>query len=98
MVKVVSIGQSKAKGKKMMVIIKDGDREYKVHFGAKGFEDYTTHKSEERKQRYISRHEKRENWSASGIRTPGFWSRWILWNKPTITESLADVKNRFNIE
>ena len=29
-----------------------------ISFGAKGYEDYTIHKDEERKERYISRHRK----------------------------------------
>jgi len=29
-----------------------------VSFGAKGYEDFTTHKNEDRKQRYINRHRK----------------------------------------
>jgi hypothetical protein len=38
-----------------------------------------------------------ENWSKSGIDTAGFWSRWLLWNKPTIKESYTDIKRRFDI-
>jgi len=30
--------------------------------------------------------------------TKGFWSRWILWNKPTIDESINDIENRFGIK
>lgn len=69
----------------------------KVRFGAKGYEDFTTHKDEERKQRYIERHRKREEkfWNKSGIDTPSFWALFLLWNKPTIKESYADIKKRF---
>ena len=35
----------------------------KVSFGAKGYSDFTQHKDEERKQRYIDRHRKNENWN-----------------------------------
>jgi hypothetical protein len=62
--------------------------------------DFTIHKDEERKQRYIKRHEKNEEWGKSGIDTAGWWSRWLLWNKPSIKESyqdLQDIKKRFNI-
>jgi hypothetical protein len=38
-----------------------------------------------------------ENWLKSGIDTAGFWSRWLLWNKPTIKESYMDIKKRFNL-
>jgi hypothetical protein len=69
-----------------------------IHFGAKGYEDYTKHKDEERKQLYLARHENNEDWNKSGILTAGFWSRWLLWNKKTLKESIKDVEERFNIE
>ena len=68
-----------------------------VHFGADGYSDYTIHKDPERKQRYINRHKAKENWGKSGINTAGFWSRWILWNLPSLTGSINDTKKRFNI-
>jgi len=55
--------------------------------------DYTLHKDEERKNRYIDRHKKNENWN--NPLTAGFYSRCILWNKPTITESIKDTNKRF---
>lgn len=68
-----------------------------IHFGSKGMSDYTKHKDIDRKKRYLARHKARENWNLSGILTPGFWSRWILWNKPSILSSKRDIRNRFNI-
>ena len=50
-------------------------------------------KEPERKQRYIDRHSKNED-----RRNPlpaALYSRWILWNKPTITESIRDTNRRF---
>ena len=67
----------------------------KVYFGAKGYNDFTLTKNEEQKNRYIQRHQKRENWTKSGIDTAGFWSRWLLWNKPTMEASYNDIKKRF---
>ena len=64
-----------------------------VPFGQKGASDMTQHKSEERKSRYIDRHKKRENWTDP--KTAGFYSRWILWNKQTLTESVKDANNKF---
>jgi hypothetical protein len=80
--------------KKFMVITPEGR---KIHFGANGYEDFTTHRDENRKQSYISRHQVNENWDITGIDTAGFWSRWLLWNKPTIKESIDDITYRFNI-
>jgi hypothetical protein len=69
-----------------------------VHFGAKGYEDFTKHKDEERKKLYLERHQKNEDWTKQGILTPGFWSRWLLWNKPSLSESIEDVEDRFNVD
>ena len=68
----------------------------KVYFGQAGYEHFSDgHKDEARKQRYINRHKNNEVWSKSGIDTAGFWSYWLLWNKPTIKESYEDIKKRF---
>lgn len=71
------------------------DKNKKVYFGASGMSDYTHHKDEARKQRYINRHQKNENWN--DINTAGAWSRWLLWNKPSIRASYSDIKSRFNL-
>jgi L-rhamnose mutarotase len=71
------------------------DKNKKVYFGASGMSDYTIHKDEARKQRYINRHQKNENWN--DINTAGAWSRWLLWNKPSIRASYNDIKSRFNL-
>jgi hypothetical protein len=68
-----------------------------VHFGAKGYSDYTLHKDPERMHRYTIRHQKRENWTKSGIYTAGFWSKWILWNKPSFRASVQDTSKRFGL-
>jgi hypothetical protein len=77
---------------KYYIITKSGR---KISFGAVGYSDFTKHKDEDRKQRYINRHKNKENWTKSGIDTAGFWSRWLLWNKPTIKDSYNDIKNRY---
>ncbi len=80
-------------GKHKYYILTESGR--KILFGAAGYSDFTKHKDEDRKQRYISRHKNNENWGKSGIDSAGFWSRWLLWNKPTIKDSYNDIKNRF---
>ena len=81
---------------KYYIINKDNKR---VYFGAAGYSDFTQHKDEARRQRYVARHEKNESkyWNKSGIGTASFWSRWLLWNLPTISASYQDIKKRFNI-
>jgi hypothetical protein len=70
-----------------------------VHFGQEGAEDYTMHKDAARQERYVNRHNnERENWTTSGITTAGFWSRWLLWNKPSLKASAKDIEKRFNVK
>ena len=66
-----------------------------VHFGAMGYEDYTTHKDEKRKASYLARHRTKEDWTLSGVDTAGFWARHLLWNEPSLTASVADINKRF---
>ena len=78
--------------KKYYIITKDNKR---VYFGQASASDFTKHKNEERKNLYINRHKKNEDWGKSGIDTAGFWSRWLLWNKTTIKESYQDIKRKY---
>ena len=89
---LVSITKSDRKDKKFVALFSDGRR---VYFGAAGYEDYTIHRDNQRKERYIKRHQKNEDWN--NPTTPGALSRWILWNKPSLHESIADYKKRFNL-
>lgn len=74
------------------------------NFGGKGYKDFTIYSkespeiAEKKKKAYLSRHKKNEDWSKSGIHTPGFWSRWLLWNLPTLKQSIKDVEKRFNVK
>ena len=93
---IVYIKNSDKPNKKYMAIFEDG-RE--VHFGARGYTDYIlSGGDDERKKRYLARHKKNEDWSKSGIHTAGWWSRWLLWNKPTLEKSIKDIEKRFNIK
>ena len=72
------------------------DKKTIVHFGASGYTDFIlSGGDEERKQRYLSRHRKNENWE--DFMTAGSLSRYILWNKPSLNESIKDYKLRFNL-
>ena len=73
-----------------------GREEKTISFGAKGMSDYTKHKNATRKARYIKRHSGMgENWNKPD--TAGALSRWILWNKPSFRDSVADYKRRFGL-
>ena len=86
----IVITKSKAKDKKYDAII-DGKKT--IHFGAKGYSDFTIHKDEERKDRYINRHKKTENWNDP--KTAGFYAKNILWNKKSVKASVEDTNKRF---
>ena len=93
----VVIKKSNKKGKKLMAVftLKDGKKKT-THFGAEGMSDYTIHKDPKRKERYMKRHRKREDWT--NPLTAGALSRWILWGEPTLDASIKDFKKRFNLK
>jgi len=91
----VTITKSKKKDKKFDANIKGKGSEKNISFGAAGYSDFTRHKDEQRKDRYISRHKKREDWTKTGIDTSGFYSKHLLWNKDTFDKSLKDLTKRY---
>ena len=94
----VNIKPSTSSGKKMMAIFYD-EAKKKVrttHFGASGYEDYTGHQDLVRKQNYLARHDKTERWN--DYMTAGSLSRWILWNRPTLTASIDNYIGRFKLK
>lgn len=88
---------------KAVLLNTDTGREKNVKFGQSGAMDYTKYFKRDgkevadmKKSAYKARHSKAgEDWGASGKDTAGFWSLHILWNKPTVASSLADVKRKF---
>ena len=92
---LVTIKKSNLPEKKMVAVFYDKEKTKTIHFGQAGASDYTIHKDSERKQRYITRHEKNENWN--NPMTAGALSKYILWNKPTLQESIKDFKKKFNL-
>ena len=94
----VQIINSTRKEKKLMAKFYD-DKRNKVktsHFGSAGMSDYTKHKDDERKERYLARHKSNEDWndytSASAL------SKWLLWHKPSLSKSFDDYLKRFNLK
>ena len=77
--------------KKFYIITNDNK---KVYFGAAGYEHFTEgHLDETRKQRYIARHKKNENWN--NINSPGFWSYRFTWLYPTYKEAYENIKKKY---
>ena len=96
----VEFKNSTRSNKKMMAIFynKNDEKLKTTHFGGKGYEDYTIHKDEERKERYISRHKSREKWGKRNMMTAGALSRWILWEKETLEEAKENYRDKFGLE
>lgn len=95
--KVWVLRPSSLSTKKYVIRAPDG---HSVHFGARGYSDYPTHRDTERKKNYLRRHGAAatgERWGVNGMLTAGFWSRWVLWNLPTIRASVRDIERRFHI-
>jgi len=68
-----------------------------VDFGQRGYSDYTLHKDKERMHRYIQRHRRmHENWTRSGKYSAGFWSRWLLWSKPSMKAAAKETEKYLN--
>ena len=94
----VVIQKSTRSGKKMMAVFyeNDGKKVKTIHFGADGYSDYTIHKDEARSQRYIDRHKSSEDWN--NPMTAGTLALYVLWNKPTLSASIADYKKKFGFK
>ena len=92
---LVRIAASTRVDKKLMAVFRDvgTGAEKTVHFGHAAYSDFTIHRDEARKQRYVARHSAREDWTDPT--TAGALSYWILWNRPTLGASIADYKRRF---
>lgn len=91
-----TLSPSKIKGKKYTAVFYENGKEIKrTHFGASGMSDFTIHKDIERRERYLKRHSKSENWNDKF--SAGALSRWVLWNKPSLRASWTDYKRRFGL-
>jgi hypothetical protein len=81
--------------KKLRAVFPDGRT---VDFGATGYSDFTLHKDPERMRRYVMRHGRgREDWGKSGMYTAGFWSRWLLWSRPSVSDAARYIQSRFGL-
>ncbi len=90
----IYLSKSTKPNKKYMVKIDNKT----IHFGSEGMSDYTIHNDDERKNRYIARHQKRENWNRSGLKTAGFWSYHLLWSENTLNKAIKNTEDKFNIK
>lgn len=84
---------SKKAGKKWDALFADGKV---VSFGAAGYEDYTIHHDEERRERYRKRHLKDLK---GDVRTPGYLAYYVLWgDSPSRQQNLLDYQKKFRVD
>ena len=65
-----------------------------VHFRQRGASDFTIHRDEALRQAYIARHGK-ESWATTGVMTPGWLSRDLLWEKRSLRAAAAAASTRY---
>ena len=93
----IQLDKSNREDKKYKAIFFDDKRRKLLtsHFGAKGYDDYTYHQDDERKNRYLQRHSN-ENWE--DFTSSASLARYLLWNKKSISASFNDYLKRFNLK
>ena len=89
---IIYISESTRPGKKWMAQA-EGHRT--VHFGQRGAEDFTIHRDEALRQAYIARHGSKENWGRTGVMTPGWLSRHLLWEKRSLRPAAAAASTMY---
>ena len=87
---MIEVTKSSATGKKYTATMPSGK---KVHFGAKGYQDFTQHGDEARRKNYLARHGgSGQDWGDR--ETAGYWSRWLLWERPTLAGAAAALRKK----
>jgi hypothetical protein len=84
-------------GKKFKAVFFDAMKKKisSAQFGDVNYQSYPDHQDMARKQNYLSRHSKED---FENFMKPASLSRWILWNKTSLSSSYKDYRNRFNLE
>jgi len=98
MISLIGIYPSTTKNKKYVALFDLGNNTIKrVNFGSKTSKTYIDHNDEIKKENYIKRHTALGTEDFSDPLTAGSLSMFILWNKPTLEEAIADFKHRFKV-
>jgi len=93
----VQLKKATTKGKKYTAVFYNENREKiaTTSFGSVGYQDFTQHKDEDRKQAYLARHKKNERWD--NYMTAGSLSVHLLWSKPSLSASYNAYLKKFNL-
>ena len=94
------VSDSNNKNKKLKVVIyKDGIKVKTLHIGDNRYADYIQYYrsnpsiANERKRLYLLRHHKEND----DIMSKSYWAKNLLWNKPTLKQSIKDIKSNIFI-
>ena len=90
----IIIKNSSAPNKKYTAVIDNGKTSKSIHFGDNRYQDFTIHKDTERKKAYLARH---KHDKTSDILYAGFYATNLLWNKPTLKESIKNTNDKYNV-
>lgn len=75
--------KSRSKNKKMVVLARKGDEVKLIHFGQRGYSDFTRHGDTKRRENYLKRsagiRDKAGRKTASDRFSANYWARKILW-------------------
>lgn len=77
---------------RLTVIFKGPDKTTSLRFGSADGEAYVDHGDDKLKKAWIARHGAKSSFDDPSSRS--FWSRWILWNKESIPESVEKLRKR----
>ena len=93
MTKLTITTSDKSEKKYKAVFTKDDGKTKTIHFGASGYDDYTTHNDKDRRDRYRKRHEK--DLKGDPMRA-GYLSYYILWGDSTsLKTNIRAFKDKF---
>jgi hypothetical protein len=69
-----------------------------VHFGAKGYDDFTLTKNPEQAERYRTRHAKDLLTEAAQTgMSPGALSYYVLWTSPSLEQGIRNYKKHYHL-
>lgn len=92
MIELIKLIKLNSGNKKYKAIFNVNGKQKTTTFGARGYSDYTIHKDINRRNRYISRH--LVDLKTKDPTRAGYLSMYIIWNYPTLAESITDYKKR----
>jgi len=99
MIPTIKLFRSDKPGKKYFIVYINplSGRFKKTYFGSSGYLDYTIMPEDNRrKMLYLLRHSGM-NEDYNNIYSPGALSKFLLWNKKTLDDSIEDTNRRFNV-